>query len=149
MKTGWSILYGILIIAMSIVLVAYLSVLLVMHGVNLPWILALPNGYTVKNALVLIPGILLGGMIAWISHSLAVKKNNAFCYYAGAILIILTVAAVALVLYINSCNNCKAVVCSPKLVNECGINTKLNIAFFEIYCKCSIDSLPMLPSLGL
>lgn len=149
MRKGWLILYGILMIAMSTVLVAYLSVLLAMQGVSLPWILALPNGYAVKNALVLIPGILLGGMIAWMSHSLAVKKNNAFFYYAGPITIIIVIAAVALALYGGACGYCKAVVCSPKPVSECGIKTKLSITLFEIYCKCSTGSLPMWQALGL
>ncbi|MBO9339225.1 MAG: hypothetical protein J7464_11005, partial [Chloroflexus sp.] len=53
------VLYVLIVVVLSSIMVLFLSVFAAMQGVDVPWIQEEAGKYTVKNALVLIPGTIV------------------------------------------------------------------------------------------
>lgn len=143
-------IYTLLLMMGSTIAVAVVSALLAMNGYVLPWIepLADGSGYAIRNAWILLPGIALGALLAWLSHTLARRTGNSMYYFSGWILVGVVIAAAALLLYGGACGFCAKQVCSVGGVKSCGIQIRLSLTFFKFYCECFQPSgwMPDLPA---
>lgn len=135
MKLRWLLLYGALVILLSMVAVTFFSVYLTMQGINIPWVKAVPTGYAVNNTVTALIGLALGTLWTLVTHLLASRTGSHAFYYAGIPPIIIVVALTVLLLYGGACGVCRAVACSQ--VSSCGIRVQLSLTFFELYCNCA------------
>lgn len=131
-------IYTLLLMMGSTIAVALVSALLAMNGYVLPWIepLADGSGYAIRNAWILLPGIALGALLAWLSHTLVRRTDNSIYYFSGWVLVVVVIAATALLLYGGACGFCAKKVCTAGGVRSCGVQLQLSITFFKIYCEC-------------
>lgn len=130
------VLYVIFIVVLSSVMVLFLSLFAAMQGVDVPWLQEEAGKYTVKNALVLIPGTIVGLLFVLLSHRLAVTTGRRGYYFLAIWPIIVVIPLAILMLYGGACGYCRAVVCTPNPVQSCGITARFSLTLFEVMCNC-------------
>jgi hypothetical protein len=135
-QKAFFVLYVLIVVVLSSVMVLFLSVFAAMQGVDVPWIQEEAGKYTVNNALVLIPGTIVGLPFVLLSHRLAVTTGRRGYYFLAIWPIVVIVPLVVLLLYGGACGYCRAVVCTPNPVQSCGITARLSLTLFEVMCRC-------------
>lgn len=117
-------------------MVLFLSLFAAMQGVDVPWLQEEAGKYTVKNALVLIPGTIVGLLFVLLSHRLVVTTGRRGYYFLAIWPIIVVIPLAILMLYGGACGYCRAVVCTPNPVQSCGITARFSLTLFEVMCNC-------------
>jgi hypothetical protein len=135
-QKAFFVLYVLIVVVLSSVMVLFLSVFAAMQGVDVPWIQEEAGKYTIKNALVLIPGTIVGLPFVLLSHRLAVTTGRRGYYFLAIWPIIVVIPLAILKLYGGACGYCRAVVCTPNPVQSCGITARFSLTLFEVMCNC-------------
>jgi uncharacterized membrane protein len=130
------VLYVLIVVVLSSIMVLFLSVFAAMQGVDVPWIQEEAGKYTIKNALVLIPGTIVGLLFVLLSHRLVVTTGRRGYYFLAIWPIIVVIPLAILMLYGEACGYCRAVVCTPNPVQSCGITARFSLTLFEVMCNC-------------